>query len=71
MATTLPLAFAPAFITSLFAFSLKHEQYLNGNLVYVVMLVVGVLGALNCLTIKEPTSDWRDELDDEDDDHFS
>lgn len=61
MALTLPLAIAPGCITSAFAFSIKHEAILNGNLVYVFMLVIGLIGAINCLTLKDATHDWRED----------
>ncbi|EJC98141.1 MFS general substrate transporter [Fomitiporia mediterranea MF3/22] len=62
MAFTLPLAIAPAFITSVFAFSIEHEEILHGNLVYVIQLVIGLGGALHSLTLKEATHDWREDV---------
>ncbi|KAL5482742.1 hypothetical protein ACEPAI_9336 [Sanghuangporus weigelae] len=64
MALTLPNAVAPAFITSIFAFSIKHEAILNGNLVYVIQLIIAIVGAFITLFLKESTHDWREVADD-------
>ncbi|EJC98142.1 MFS general substrate transporter [Fomitiporia mediterranea MF3/22] len=64
MATTLPLAFAPAFVTTMFAFSIKHEAILHGNLIYVILLPIGLVGAVHSLTLKEVTHDWREDIKD-------
>ncbi|KAI5122775.1 hypothetical protein M0805_000119 [Coniferiporia weirii] len=64
MAATLPMALAPAFVTSLFAFSLKHEEILRGNLTWAVLLAIGVVGTVHSLTIKEATHDWREDSKD-------
>ena len=69
MAFTLPLAIAPAFITSAFAFSIEHEEILHGNLVYVIQLVIGLGGALHSLTLKEATHDWREDVKDHDEEN--
>lgn len=46
-------AVTPASITSLFAYSVEHHV-LGGNLVYLVMIVIGVLASVQCLALKEP-----------------
>ena len=40
-------------MTSLFAFSIERH-ILGGNLIYVVILAIGVLGALHGLVLKDP-----------------
>ncbi|KAH8111331.1 MFS general substrate transporter [Phellopilus nigrolimitatus] len=53
MVQTFTMAIAPAFVTSLFAFSVNNHV-IGGNLVYVVMLAMSCVGALHCLTLREP-----------------
>ncbi len=60
MVSSLCLAIAPAFITSLFAFSIK-SQVANGSLVWFVMLAIASVGTLHSLTLKEPSHDWRED----------
>ncbi|KLO14776.1 MFS general substrate transporter [Schizopora paradoxa] len=60
MMSSLCLGIAPAFITSLFAFSVK-SQIANGNLVWIVTFGFASLGTLQVLTLKEPTHDWRED----------
>lgn len=64
MAVMLPLAIGPAFITSIFAFSIKHEAILKGNLVYAIQLVISITGAFITLLLKESTHDWREDAND-------
>ena len=64
MALTLAMAIAPACITSLFAFSIRHEAILNGNLAYAIQFVFGLVGAGCALSLKESTDDWRKDEDD-------
>ena len=45
-------ALAPALITSLFAYSLEH-RILGGNLTYVALLVIGILGVIQAFTLEE------------------
>lgn len=61
MAITLTMALAPAFVTSLFAFSIKNKEILHGNLIWVVLLAISVAGAIHSLTLKEATHDWRED----------
>lgn len=61
MATTLSFALAPACTTSLFAFSIEHENILNGNLIWAVLLVIGLIATVQSLGIKEVTHDWRED----------
>lgn len=51
-------AIAPAFITSLFAFSLK-TGYLGSNLTWIIMLVLTCCAAIHGLVLDESTHDWR------------
>lgn len=53
MVQNLMMAIAPAFVTNLFAFSIE-SRILGGDLVYVVMLGLGVVGALHSLTLRKP-----------------
>lgn len=59
MVTSLCMAIAPAFITSMFAFSIK-SQILQGNLVWVVMFVVAATGFVHSLTLSEPEKSWQE-----------
>jgi len=60
MATNFPLALAPAFTTSLFAYSIKSDVLgLGGHLIWIVMFSIGLCGFLHSLTLREPTHDWR------------
>ena len=61
MVSSLGLGLAPAFITSLFAFTIK-SQAANGNLVWLVMFAIASLGTLQSLTLKKPSHDWREDL---------
>lgn len=58
MVTSLGFAIAPAFVTSLFAFSIRIE-FGHGILVWIVMLFITTLGAMHSLVLKEPEHDWR------------
>ncbi|KLO06628.1 MFS general substrate transporter [Schizopora paradoxa] len=51
-------AISPAFITSLFAFSLKTEHF-GSNLTWVIMLVLTCIAAIHSLGLEESTHDWR------------
>lgn len=53
MVLNLTMALAPVSVTSLFAFSIE-SQILGGNLVYVVMLVLSMVGAVHSLALREP-----------------
>ena len=55
MVLNFTMALAPVSVTSLFAFSIE-SQILGGNLVYVVMLVLSVVGAVHSLALREPKS---------------
>ena len=63
MAITLPTSIAPAFISSVFAFSIEHEYILNRNLVYVIQVAIAFTGAVMTFFLKEPTHDWREDSD--------
>jgi len=60
MAISLPQALAPAFTTSLFAFSINCT-FAHGNLVWIIFLFITCSAAIHSLLLKEPTHDWRDE----------
>lgn len=60
MMSSLCLGIAPAFITSLFAFSIK-SQIASGNLVWIIMFGFASVGTLQALTLKEPSHDWRED----------
>ena len=64
MALVLPTAIGPAFITSLFAFSIEHKSILNGNLVHAVQVAIALAGVIMTLFLREPTHDWREEIAD-------
>lgn len=52
MVQTLTMALAPAIVTNLFAFSIER-QILDGNLTYVILMTLGCIGVLHCLTLKQ------------------
>jgi len=58
MTISLVQAVAPAFITSIFAFSLKTE-HLGSNLTWIIMLVLTCCAAIHGLVLEESTHDWR------------
>ncbi|THH11149.1 hypothetical protein EW145_g841 [Phellinidium pouzarii] len=64
MAIVLPEAVAPAFVTSMFAYSVS-SGILGGNLIWIIMFGVGCVASIHCLILKEPTYDWRKEHEDE------
>lgn len=53
------MAIAPALVTSLFAFSIQ-SPILAGNIVYAVLLIITVAGAVHSFSLSEKT-DYRDE----------
>ncbi|KAF9518497.1 hypothetical protein BS47DRAFT_1388906 [Hydnum rufescens UP504] len=59
MSSLLPQAIAPAFGTSLFAFSIK-SGIANGYLLYIFFFIFTSVGAVHSLTLTEPTTDWRE-----------
>ncbi|KAF9518491.1 hypothetical protein BS47DRAFT_1358788 [Hydnum rufescens UP504] len=63
MSTILSQATAPAFSTSLFAYSIKSDLA-GGRLVWVVCFVITCAGSIHSLFLNEATSDWRMELGD-------
>ncbi|THH11142.1 hypothetical protein EW145_g842 [Phellinidium pouzarii] len=63
MAITLTMALAPAFVTSLFAFSIKNKGILHGNLIWVVLLAFSAAGGIHSLTLKEATHNWREDTE--------
>lgn len=64
MALSLALAFAPVFITNLFAFTTEHH-ILGGNLTWVVLVVMGSLAFMHTFVLKEASHDWRQNLKDD------
>ena len=48
----LMMAISPALVTSLFAFSIQ-SQIFGGNLVYLVLLLIGVIGVVQAFSLKE------------------
>lgn len=60
MATLLPQAVAPAFATALFALSIKSE-IVGGNMIWLVLLIFTCGGAIQSMSLKEPTSNWRNQ----------
>jgi len=64
MAVVLPQAVAPALATILFAVSI-HSPIFGGNLIWVLLFIFSSLVALHGLTLREPTSDWREGRDKE------
>ena len=57
------MAVAPAFITSLFAFSISSD-IAGGNLVWISMFAIASFAAIHSLTLKEPVHDWREDYKD-------
>jgi len=64
MSLSLAMAFAPAFITTLFAFTVEYNL-LRGNLTWVVLFIIGTLSFIHTLILKEASHDWRQDLKDE------
>ena len=64
MVYSLGYAVTPASITSLFAYSVGHH-ILGGNLVYLIMMIIGILGAVQCLLLKDLGSDSGDDAAEE------
>ncbi|KAH8114502.1 MFS general substrate transporter [Phellopilus nigrolimitatus] len=60
MAIVLPQTIAPAFVTSVFAFSVS-SNILGGNLIWIVLLCISCIASVHSLTLKEPTHDWRED----------
>lgn len=60
MILSIGYAVVPTCITTLFAYSVDHHV-LGGNLVYVVMVFLALLGALQALTLKDPAAAKRNE----------
>ena len=54
MIYTIMFAVTPASITSLFAYSIEHDIW-GGNMVYVVMIGIGVFGGVYCMAVKDPS----------------
>ncbi|PAV19860.1 MFS general substrate transporter [Pyrrhoderma noxium] len=67
LAIVLPQAVTPAFVTSTFAWSIS-TTLLNGNMIYVILFISVCLASIHCLTLKEPTTDWRDDFKNQSDD---
>lgn len=57
-------AVTPAMMTSIFAYSIKHQIW-NGNMVYVVMVGIGVFGGCFVLALKDPDARVEKVADDE------
>lgn len=55
----LMMAIAPALVTSLFAFSIQ-SPILAGNIVYAILLIITVAGAVHSFSLSEKT-DYHDE----------
>lgn len=64
MSLSLAMAFAPAFITTLFAFTVEYNL-LRGNLTWVVLFIIGILSFVHTLILKDVSHDWRQDLKDE------
>lgn len=60
LAIVLPQAITPAFVTSTFAWSISSALF-GGNLIYVILFIAVSVSSIYCLTLKEPTYDWRDD----------
>ncbi|KAF8530544.1 MFS general substrate transporter [Hysterangium stoloniferum] len=58
MGIVLSQAIAPAFVTSLFAFSIK-SGIAGGQLVWIILFIFTCCGAVHSMTLHESTSDWR------------
>ncbi|KAF8511934.1 hypothetical protein JB92DRAFT_350559 [Gautieria morchelliformis] len=58
MTIVLPEAIAPAFVTSLFAFSIQ-TGIAGGNLVWTVLFSLTCTAAFHSMTLREPKSGWR------------
>ncbi|CAE6477419.1 unnamed protein product [Rhizoctonia solani] len=67
MTLVLPQAVSPALGNSLFAASV-HQNILGGYLIWIVMLAMTVAGWFHSLALTNPTHDWRDDVNKEDDD---
>ncbi|KAL5524633.1 hypothetical protein ACEPAF_9773 [Sanghuangporus sanghuang] len=60
MVMLLPQAVIPAAVASLFAWSIS-SNILGGNLIWIVLIVIVSISSLQCLTLQEPTHDWRED----------
>ncbi|TDL22143.1 MFS general substrate transporter [Rickenella mellea] len=61
MTIVLPQAIAPAFVTSLFAYSIK-SGIAHGHLIWIFTLAFSTTAAIHSMTLKEPSHDWRQDL---------
>ncbi|CAE6457524.1 unnamed protein product [Rhizoctonia solani] len=66
MTLVLPQAVSPALGNSLFAASV-HQNILGGHLVWVVMLGMTAVGWFHSLSLSNPTHDWRESMNNDDD----
>ncbi|GAB1519008.1 hypothetical protein RhiTH_002073 [Rhizoctonia solani] len=66
MTLVFPQAVSPALGNSLFAASV-HQDILGGHLVWIVMLAMTTFGWAHSLTLTTSTHDWRENLNDDDD----
>jgi len=64
LSIVLPQAIAPAFATSLFAYSIKND-IAGGNLVWIIFFVLTCTASVHSLFLREPTYDWRTGSDSE------
>jgi MFS family permease len=62
MAISLPQALSPAFVTSLFAYSIE-SGIAGGNLIWIVLTMTCAVAAVHSLLLKEPSHDWRQEIE--------
>ncbi|KAH7344910.1 MFS general substrate transporter [Rhizoctonia solani] len=67
MTLVLPQAVSPALGNTLFAASI-HQNILGGYLVWVVMLAMTAVGWFHSLSLTNPTHDWRENMNKDDDD---
>jgi len=58
LAVVLPQAIAPAFVTSLFAFSIE-SGIAGGNLIWIILFVSTLAGAIHSMALRQTTSSWR------------
>ncbi|KIJ40955.1 hypothetical protein M422DRAFT_230020 [Sphaerobolus stellatus SS14] len=55
----LPQAISPAFVTSLFAFSIK-SGIAGGHLIWIVLFFITIYGGIQSMTLQEAETSWRD-----------
>ncbi|KEP50482.1 MFS transporter [Rhizoctonia solani 123E] len=65
MTLVLPQAVSPALGNSLFAASV-HQNLLGGHLIWIVMLAMTIAGWFHSLSLTNPTHDWRENIDNDD-----